>query len=146
MDVRAGLHDRLYCRFPADARAPASARRLLRDWLNTWRWPPDESDEVVLATSEAVTNAVEHAAASHVVVEAVIDPVPNVTTSGRPRRARVSVSDNGRWRPRLVNADDLRWGLALMRACTDLVELERTQRCTSVRLTSRPISWSSTQI
>jgi two-component sensor histidine kinase len=116
------MHAGLCHRLPAEVKAPATARRLLHDWLTAWNWQAEEAVDVVLAADEAVSNAVQHAAATHVTVEAVIDPVPDpaaaslagfvaiaspstaatqaATMAGggdsRARRVRIEVSDNGR--------------------------------------------------
>lgn len=153
--VRAGLCHRL----PADVEAPGTARRLLRDWLAAWSWQAEETVDVVLAVNEAVSNAVQHAGATRVTVEAVIDPVPDLavdslagfvaiaspaiaamdgTVDGQARRAQIEVSDNGRWRPRPLRATERYRGLVLIHACMDLVEVDATGRGTRVLLISRP--------
>ena len=48
----------------ADARAPGRVRLALRRWLAERHWPEDESDDLVLAVSEAVTNSVLHGGGS----------------------------------------------------------------------------------
>lgn len=134
------------------------ARRLLREWLTTWRWPREETGDVVLAASEAVTNAVEHAAATRILVDAGLDSVPDpvaeslagfvavasrdtarhaARADGRARRVVISVTDDGRWRTPPARGNDRHSGLALMRACMDRVELDTNGRGTRVRLTSR---------
>lgn len=154
------MHAGLCHRLPADVEAPATARRLLHDWLAAWSWQAEEALDVVLAANEAVSNAVQHAAATHVTVEAVIDPVPDLaaaslagfvaiaspatatqaaTMDGSPaRRVRIEVSDNGRWRPRPLRPTDRYRSMALIRECMDLVEVDATGRGTRVLLISRP--------
>ena len=41
--------------------APAVARHQVRRWLAASAWPADQLPDIVLALSEAVTNAAEHA-------------------------------------------------------------------------------------
>jgi hypothetical protein len=68
--TRQVMRARLCHRLPADVEAPATARRLLHDWLVAWSWQAEEAVDVVLAVNEVVSNAVQHAAATRVTVEA----------------------------------------------------------------------------
>ena len=45
----------------ADPVAPSVARQQVRRWLAALAWPTDQLQDIVLALSEAVTNAAEHA-------------------------------------------------------------------------------------
>ncbi|MFE4513904.1 ATP-binding protein [Kitasatospora sp. NPDC056783] len=42
-----------------------TARRLIREQLNSWNWSGDPVDDLVLIASELVTNAVVHACQGH---------------------------------------------------------------------------------
>src|SRR5436305_9295208 len=82
---------------PADPIAISVARKQVRRWLARLSWPAGQLDDIVLAVSEAVSNAIEHA---------YLDQPPGVvevrggieTTPGGQRRVTVIVRDHGRWR------------------------------------------------
>jgi anti-sigma regulatory factor (Ser/Thr protein kinase) len=76
--------------------ALSRARKLVQRWLTDHRWPADQLEDLVFATSEAVANAVEHgycsgrhsvAAAAHGVIEVcgrvLADRVGPVRRAGR---------------------------------------------------------------
>jgi anti-sigma regulatory factor (Ser/Thr protein kinase) len=119
-------------------RTPALARRLLREWLANQRWPLDEADDLVLAVSEAVTNAVEHAYPSGnrgiVVLEAAEIAGPDGAC-----HVVATVTDDGRWRPPPVDPGNRGRGLAMMRASTHALELDSSSAGTRVTMTSRPV-------
>ncbi|HEX2262698.1 MAG TPA: ATP-binding protein [Pseudonocardiaceae bacterium] len=105
---------------PADPIASSVARDRVRYWLTALCWPAGERDDIVLAVSEAVSNAVEHA---------YLDQPSGLveirgggeTTSGGQRRVMVIVRDHGRWRPVPVDDENRRRGIPLMWACMDTV-------------------------
>jgi anti-sigma regulatory factor (Ser/Thr protein kinase) len=97
-------------------------RQLLREWLRG-RLEGPERDDVVLACSEACSNAIAHAypaAAGEVRVELARDADETV----------VVVCDDGAWSGEPVEG----LGLRLMRAVMDSVELERTPAGTRVTM------------
>jgi serine/threonine-protein kinase RsbW len=109
---------------PADPITPSVARHRVRSWLAARDWPADQLDDIVLAISEAVDNAVEHA---------YLDQLPGIveirggieaTTDGQ-RRATVIVRDHGRWRPAPADHENRRRGIPLMHACMDTVTIGR---------------------
>ena len=51
----------LHLALPADPVSISVARVGLRRWLAGWSWPADQIDDIVLAVSEAASNAIEHA-------------------------------------------------------------------------------------
>lgn len=122
----------------ADLAAPAAVRRLFRSWLVGLRWPTEEADDLLLAVSEAVSNAVDHAyppgSPGDVVVEAQLELAP-----GRGRYVVVQVTDHGSWRPQPAWHENRRRGLQLMRACTGLMEVDGGEHGTTVRLISRTV-------
>jgi serine phosphatase RsbU (regulator of sigma subunit) len=71
---------------PADPRAAASARRRVREHLSLVT--PSVVEDVLMAVSELVTNAVRHGEGS-----------PEVRVRQAPRVLRVEVFDAGRWLP-----------------------------------------------
>ncbi|GAB7191347.1 hypothetical protein NUM3379_20540 [Kineococcus sp. NUM-3379] len=95
-------------RYPSTLRAPSAARRDLRRLLGAARVADDVVDELLVAVSEAVNNAVEHALAPS-------RPEVEVHLRVGPDRVRVTVQDFGSWRERRSAMDRGR-GSALMRA------------------------------
>lgn len=74
--------------------APAQipiARRQLRGWLDSIAVEPGREEDILLATGEAVTNAIEHGSRS--------EPRKTVTVEAflREDTVAVTVSDSGRW-------------------------------------------------
>jgi anti-sigma regulatory factor (Ser/Thr protein kinase) len=122
----------------ADLVAPSAVRRFFRYWLAELRWPSDESDDLLLAVSEAVSNVVEHAYPQGLPGEVVVEAHCELGTDGG-RYVVVLVSDHGAWRPQPVWHENRRRGLQLMRACTGSVQLEGTAHGTRIWLTSRPV-------
>ncbi len=113
-------------RVVADPRRLRDVRRALREWLDGHGYPTSRRDDVVIATMEAVSNAVEHAygldGESTVVVEAVVGD-----------GLVVSVRDGGRWVNPLRRPERGR-GLMLMQALADGVDRTSTERGTIVTL------------
>jgi anti-sigma regulatory factor (Ser/Thr protein kinase) len=107
---------------PADPIVSSVARHQVRRWLAALSWPAGQLDDIVLAVSEAVSNAVEHA---------YLDQPPGVVevrggaeaTPGGQRRVTVIVRDHGRWRPAPIDDENRRRGIPLMRACMDTVTI-----------------------
>ncbi|HJY32428.1 MAG TPA: SpoIIE family protein phosphatase, partial [Actinomycetota bacterium] len=112
--------------FPADAHELATMRAELRTWLERSGLPTETREDVVLACTEAATNAIEHAYIGRrgdVLIEA----------ESEDGALQVSVIDRGRWRhPR---PDDSRGrGLELVRAVIGDLDVERGERGTTVRM------------
>jgi hypothetical protein len=59
--VRRGLVRALHLWLPIDTGSPGEARRQVRRWLTCRGWPEQETSDLLLVVSEAVSNAVEHA-------------------------------------------------------------------------------------
>ncbi len=117
------------CRWclPARPDSVRLARDLLHNWLDRHQWPEDAAEDLVLAVSEAVTNAVEHASPAGaprewVEINADLVPAPHAPDGGPCRQARVVIRDEGQWRPFLADTDDLARprgrGPALIRSIT----------------------------
>jgi len=101
-------------------------RRDLRAWLSPLGYRSVDVADVVLATSEAVANAIEHGVSPDglgVTVEGTIED----------RAICVVVRDNGRWRKPVLSPDRGR-GLALMRELMHDVGIECHEHGTVVRL------------
>jgi anti-sigma regulatory factor (Ser/Thr protein kinase) len=127
---------------PADPIAISVARHQVRRWLAALSWPAGQLDDIVLAVSEAVTNAIEHA---------YLDQPPGVVevrggieaTPDGQRRVTVIVRDHGRWRAAPIDDEHRRRGIPLMRACMDTVTIGQPddgQVGTWVVLRSRAVS------
>ncbi|HEU5003285.1 MAG TPA: SpoIIE family protein phosphatase [Actinomycetota bacterium] len=107
----------------------ATVRQSLGRWLAHAGASNDERRDVVLAVSEAVTNAIVHAYAPHeglVDIEASLDDAQAVT---------VLVRDRGTWRFRQSPGGGR--GLLLMQALVDQCDLEPGLEGTEVRLLRR---------
>lgn len=121
----------------ASLAAPSVVRQFFRDWLRELRWPDQDSEDLVLAVSEAVSNVVDHAyptgAPGDVLVEAWCRPGEN-----GDRFVEIRVHDRGTWRPPPIWHENRRRGLQLMRACTSAMRVKGTERGTVVELVSRP--------
>lgn len=118
----------LALRFPADAHEVASVRNRLRRWLGDAGFGEDEASDLVLATSEAVNNSVEHAYQGH---PGTIELSADVDDAGA---VCIAITDNGRWRvpPRKLTTRGR--GLLLMRESVDQVVVVRSPHGTSVTL------------
>lgn len=107
---------------PADPVAPSVARHRLRHWLGEWQWPAVELEDIVLAVSEAVSNATEYAYLQEppglIDVHGVVEATP-----GGQRRIVVVVRDHGHWRCPPIDDENRRRGVPLMRACMDIVTI-----------------------
>jgi len=112
--------------FPATATELSALRADLRTWLERSGMPMETVDDVVLATTEAASNAIEHA---------YIGRIGDVHVLAQRQNGmlELSVSDDGRWRhPR---PDDARGrGLDLVRALVHDVDVERGEDGTTVRM------------
>jgi anti-sigma regulatory factor (Ser/Thr protein kinase) len=109
---------------PADPITPSVARHRVRDWLAAWAWPADQLDDIVLAVSEAVGNAVEHAYLDQPPGIVEVRGGTEATIDGQ-RRVTVIVRDHGRWRPAPADHENRRRGIPLMQACMDTVTIGR---------------------
>lgn len=126
----------------------AVVRRRMRDWLDGLQWPAEPAEDIVLAVSEAVTNAVEHAypsAGQEVgqveIYAAVSQDTP--ATGGR-RRVQVRVRDHGRWRSRPDEPGERRvrfggHGLVVMQALTAQMAVHTSAEGTEIELISQPV-------
>jgi anti-sigma regulatory factor (Ser/Thr protein kinase) len=115
--------------FPATANELSPLRADLRAWLERSGMPMETVDDVVLACTEAASNAIEHA---------YIGRIGDVHVSAERENGvlELSVSDDGRWRhPR---PDDARGrGLELVRALVRDVDVEQGEAGTTVRMRVR---------
>lgn len=121
---RATSRQSLLLQLPADPVAPSVARHRVRHWLSAWFWPAGQLEDLVLAVSEAVSNAIEHAYLDQppelVDIHGEVEAAP-----GGQRLVTIIVRDYGRWRPPPVDDENRRRGIPLMRACVDTVTIRR---------------------
>ena len=117
-------------RLPAEARNLVQVRSALRRWLHEVGTSEQQADEVLVACGEACANVVQHAysattATGDLLVEArVLEDTIDLR-----------VRDEGQWRPATDRGGG--WGLQLMRALMDEVEVEHTAAGTTVSLRRR---------
>lgn len=108
------------CTVPADIVRLKSVRDELRTWLVAAGVPPLDRDAMLLACSEAVANAIEHAYSSDGVgmvhVGAAVSGDPAQGPAGCS--VELTVHDRGRWREPDPNSDRGR-GLPLVRTVVD---------------------------
>ncbi len=122
----------LALRLASEPSSLAEMRRSLRAWLDSGGIEPEEANDILVACSEACANAIVHAA----------DAVPGpheFELSGTRSNGRISVvvRDFGRWRDPDPSRDSGGYGLKLMEALMDDVEVSREAGGTEVRLSRR---------
>lgn len=125
----APLGARLALDIPSEPSALHSLRALLRRWLTQAAASDVDVHAIVMACSEACTNAIEHAGAGPdetIAFEAVL----------RDGEVDVTVRDRGHWRDQRPPSDQGR-GLDLIDALMDDVQLSTTTEGTVVRLRRR---------
>jgi serine phosphatase RsbU (regulator of sigma subunit)/anti-sigma regulatory factor (Ser/Thr protein kinase) len=118
--------------FPAEPAALAEVRSSLRDWLEACNVPAAVVDDVVLASSEACANAVEHA-------ERPSRSVFDVNAEKVGDEIVVRVRDYGRWREPRVQPDR-GFGLRLIEGMVDAIEIDRSDGGTEVLLRRRSVA------
>ena len=98
---------------PSEAGSVPVLRRRLRSWLHAAGVDPDQAYDLLLATCEAATNAIEHA-------QEPAEPFFDVTGSVAGGQVRIAVRDHGQWRERVPSMDRGR-GSTLMSAFADII-------------------------
>jgi anti-sigma regulatory factor (Ser/Thr protein kinase) len=116
----------------ADPVSLSVVRQRFRFWLAALAWPDDEVDDIVLAVSEAVSNAVEHADAPGFASEVRVAARQFSEVDGG-RRVLVGVSDNRRWCPRDTQRG---LGMLMIHTCMDVVRFETNHEVTTTLMTS----------
>ncbi|MFD1053533.1 MASE1 domain-containing protein [Terrabacter terrigena] len=115
---------------PAEARNLVKLRGALRRWLHESGVPEGEANEVLVASGEACANAVQHAYSA-----ADTAGLLELTARLTGDELEVRVRDHGHWRAAADRGGG--WGLQLMHALMDEVEVEHMTAGTEVRLTRR---------
>jgi serine/threonine-protein kinase RsbW len=121
--------------------APSRARRLVQRWLSDHGVPADQTDDLVLATSEAVANCVEHGYedARHTDARGLIEVCGRVLVDRLGRYVELIVRDHGRWRPIQPDRGSRGHGLQVMRECVAEMTVHGTGSGTTVVLRSQPV-------
>jgi anti-sigma regulatory factor (Ser/Thr protein kinase) len=114
---------------PAEPSALAPIRRAVEAWLAGQEIDPTDGWQIVGACHEACANATEHAYPP--LEEGSIE----VKAQREGGRVVVTVRDHGRWRP--PRGRNRRRGLTLMNYFMDSVDVERSERGTTVRMERR---------
>jgi anti-sigma regulatory factor (Ser/Thr protein kinase) len=128
--------DALRVRTPRALTAVPMLRRRARAWLRAAGVDEDVAEAVLLATGEAVSNAVEHAYPPD--AEGVVELTMTLGPPDRPTEVQVGVVDGGHWRPTPAAAGFRGRGLAMIHALADSAEITTGPRGTTVRMTWAP--------
>lgn len=119
-------------RIAADPAELATLRAQVRDWLESNHVPNERQDDVVLAISEAASNAIEHAYGDqHVQQERPAEVIANLALTSHT--LSVEVQDHGRWVAMNSNPDRDR-GISIMQALADEYRLETSAAGTTVNM------------
>lgn len=114
---------------PADPASLSVSRGRLREWLNSSGLDSELCADILLAVGEATANATEHA------VLGAPDRVEiSLDACFEPGAVKLSVVDNGRWKPASASSGHRGHGLHLMNALMDTVDLKTSPQGTSVVL------------
>ncbi|BBX44801.1 SpoIIE family protein phosphatase [Mycobacterium cookii] len=118
--------------FTADVRHLAPSRAALRTWLTQAGVEPDQVQDMLIATGEAVANAIEHGHRGH--PEGTISLRASAVADG----LQVSVVDTGVWKtPRHVPSDYRGRGISLMRCLVQDLSIHSNDAGTTVHMYAR---------
>ncbi len=108
-----------------------SSRRQLADWLSSAGVTPCQAHDILLAVSEAVTNAIEHGSRRDA------GKLVTVRASVCDETVTATVSDSGRWihpAPHAASLTQRGRGLIIIRAVANSVEIARTAFGTQITM------------
>ena len=117
---------------------PSLSNEAVRGWLVGLRWPAGECDALLLAVTEAIDNAFEHAYRG-AIGEVTVEGRQELTRSGL-RRVVLTVTDRGRWRFTHQCHPPRGHGLRLMRELTEAINIAADAGGTRVQLISRSVA------
>jgi PAS domain S-box-containing protein len=118
--------------FTADVRQLAPSRAALRSWLSEAGVEPDQIQDMLIATGEAVSNAIEHGHRSR--PEGIISLRATAVVDG----LHVSVIDSGVWKiPHPVPSEHRGRGLSLMRCLVQDLSIHSNDAGTTVHMYAR---------
>lgn len=120
----------LELRLTSEPSSLAEVRRELRGWLDRGGVTSEEANDILVACSEACANAIVHA--THATTEDF-----EVTGTRSNGEISVVVRDHGRWRDPDPARDSGGYGLKLMEALMDDVQVTTEETGTEVRLRRR---------
>ncbi len=124
-----GLHELLDVEVPAEPSQLATARHLIRRWIEANEGDDDDCAAFAIAVSEACANSIEHAYGPE-------DAMVEIRASLVDGIATVGIRDHGSWRQPQGGSTRGR-GIPIMREFMDDVSIERTERGTTVELRRR---------
>jgi PAS domain S-box-containing protein len=116
--------------FPPEASHLASTRAVLKGWLSRVGMDSDQSLKVLIATGEALANAIEHG--HRQLTEGTI----NLRAIAFADRVHVTIVDEGSWKPPVAAAHRGR-GIALMKALMQDVTIQPRATGTTVHMHTR---------
>ncbi len=108
-----------------------SSRHQLADWLSSAGVAPPQTHDILLAVSEAVTNAIEHGSRCDA------GKLVSIRASVCDETLTATVSDSGRWippPPLAASPKQSRRGLIIIRAVANSVEIARTAFGTQITM------------
>ena len=142
--TRADIAPTLDLVLTADWISPSLARDRVRAWLRANGWSPAQTDDLVLAVNEAISNSIEHGYLigpgdpgrdETVEIHAAIHRAPDGS-----RRVGFTVRDSGTWLPQEEDGHSTRGqGLRLMRACVEHLTIDTGVAGTTVTMHSLPV-------
>ncbi len=118
--------------FAADASHLAPGRAALRSWLTQAGVEPGQIQDVLIATGEAVANAIEHGHRDR--PEGTISLRASAVVDG----LQVTVTDTGAWKtPREVAGSNRGRGISLMRYLMEDLSIQSSGTGTTVQMYAR---------
>jgi anti-sigma regulatory factor (Ser/Thr protein kinase) len=113
---------------PAEASELAGVRRVMRRWLADAGAAPEESYDMLVATTEAAANAVEHAYGP-------VDASFRIEAAVERDEVAITVRDSGSWRP--PRGTNRGRGTTLMQQLMDTFEVVTGDEGTEVHMRRR---------